>query len=289
MPAELENERHLVERCQQGDLSVYEDIYRHFSQPLLRVALHMLGRREDAEDAVQTTFIKLYRGIGNFRFDARFSTYLIRIAINVCHDALDKRKRQKMQVPYIPETTQRPQSDLRLQLEEAIRALPERMRECFVLFAIEEYKQAEMDRENRSLVRLFRRHSSSIYKAAAVLAIGIGIGSYIAAPTTTTQLRLFSQSTLEQVEETERQYIAAIAALEGTAAARMARMDLSLMLLYRDKLETIDAQIAYCKEALHNNPANAHIRRYLLIALQDKKKALQEIIDNPAMAKTTDS
>ena len=69
----------------------------------------------------------------------------------------------------------------------------------------------------------------------------------------------------------------------------MARMDPSLMLLYRDKLETIETQIAYCKEALIDNPANAHIRRYLLIALQDKKKALQEIISNPINASFTDT
>jgi hypothetical protein len=49
------------------------------------------------------------------------------------------------------------------------------------------------------------------------------------------------------------------------------------MLLYRDRLETIDAQIARCQEALAENPSNAHIRRYLLAALQDKKETLREL------------
>jgi hypothetical protein len=51
-----------------------------------------------------------------------------------------------------------------------------------------------------------------------------------------------------------------------------------MMLLYRDKLETIDAQIERCKEALALNPASAHIRRYLLAALQDKKGTLAELL-----------
>jgi len=51
-----------------------------------------------------------------------------------------------------------------------------------------------------------------------------------------------------------------------------------MMLLYREKLETIDAQIERCQEALAANPANAHIRRYLLAALQDKKAALADLL-----------
>lgn len=144
LPVELENERQLIERCQEGDLRAYETVYRQFHQPLLRFALRLLGSREDAEDAVQMTFIKLYRGIDNFRFDARFSTYLMRIAINVCYDVLEKRKRQKMRDLEPVETSYQPQSELHLQLEEAIKTLPERMRECFILFAIEGFKQTEI-------------------------------------------------------------------------------------------------------------------------------------------------
>jgi hypothetical protein len=57
----------------------------------------------------------------------------------------------------------------------------------------------------------------------------------------------------------------------------MANMNIELMLLYRDRLETIDDQIDRCREALLENPANTHIRRYMLAALQDKKDTLTEL------------
>jgi len=50
------------------------------------------------------------------------------------------------------------------------------------------------------------------------------------------------------------------------------------MSLYRDKLAAIDAQIDKCREALDSNPGNAHIRQYLLAALQDKRQALADVL-----------
>ena len=63
------------------------------------------------------------------------------------------------------------------------------------------------------------------------------------------------------------------------AKPKFSQLDFELMLLYQDRLETIDSQIERCKDALENNPANAHIRRYLLAALQDKKEMLREILE----------
>ncbi len=104
----------------------------------------MLGRQEDAEDALQVAFVKLYRGIGNFRFGANLHTYLFRIMTNVCFDMLKKRKRTHADGIETIEMAHNPQTDLRLQLAEAIQALPERMRACFVLFAVQEFKQDEI-------------------------------------------------------------------------------------------------------------------------------------------------
>jgi len=103
----------------------------------------MLGRQEDAEDAVQTTFLKLCRGLSQFQFGAKFSTYLFRIMMNVCFDMLQKRGGKKFELSGM-EVSYSPRVDLRMQLEEAINTLPERMRACFVLFAVEEIKQNEI-------------------------------------------------------------------------------------------------------------------------------------------------
>jgi len=111
---------------------------------LLGLGRRMLGRQEDAEDAVQTAFLKLYRGVKQFQFSAKFSTYLFRIMMNVCFDLMQKRRGKKERAFEEIEISHAPHVDLRLQLEEAINALPERMRACFVLFAVEEMKQDEI-------------------------------------------------------------------------------------------------------------------------------------------------
>ena len=136
--------RELVDRCQRGDISAFRTIYEQFEPALLRTALRMLGDRAEAEDAVQNTFIRLYRGIGRFQFRSSFDTYLYRILMNVCLDVIGRRQRlQRLQwhpeQPVISE-----QQEVRITLEEAIGHLPERMRACFILFAIEELPQTEI-------------------------------------------------------------------------------------------------------------------------------------------------
>jgi len=91
---------------------------------------------------------------------------------------------------------------------------------------------------------------------------------------------LLAAKALARVEAQEAEYLAAITDLERIARPKISLMDLSLMSLYQDRLAVIDAQIDKCRSALAANPANAHIRRYLLAALQDKKKTLNEALSS---------
>lgn len=119
------------------------------------------------------------------------------------------------------------------------------------------------------------------YKIAALLIIALGlsylliIGPQRAVPE---PRNLLTSSALARVEEIEMEYERAIAELEQLALPLVANADTDLLLLYRDRLETIDEQIVRCKEALEQNRANAHIRRYLLAAYQDKKETLSELL-----------
>jgi hypothetical protein len=124
-----------------------------------------------------------------------------------------------------------------------------------------------------------QEHKWTLLRLAAVLLVTVGLGSYFLLKPKPGDSRLLAGAALEQVEKKEHEYAAAIAELEAVALPQMAKLDVDLMLLYRDRLETIDAQILRCKEALAANPANAHIRRYLLAALQDKKDTLKELAD----------
>ena len=90
---------------------------------------------------------------------------------------------------------------------------------------------------------------------------------------------LMAEKTLARVEKKEQDYINAIQDLEKQILPKMAEMDLELVFRYRDRLETIDAQIEQCQEDLAFNPANAHIRRFLMMALHDKKETLVEILN----------
>jgi hypothetical protein len=141
---------------------------------------------------------------------------------------------------------------------------------------IENTLRAEQRRQHPTWLQ---EHKWALLRMAAVLLVAIGLGSYFLLKPKPSASRLLAGAALEQVEKKEREYTAAIIELERVALPQMAKLDVDLMLLYRDRLETIDAQILRCKEALAANPANAHIRRYLLAALQDKKETLTELVD----------
>lgn len=114
--------------------------------------------------------------------------------------------------------------------------------------------------------------------AAAALLVVVGIGIYFGLKSSAQSSGLLAQKALDRVEKKEREYLKAIQDLEKQTLPRMADLNLDLVFLYRTRLETIDAQIEQCREALALNPANAHIRRYLMAALQDKKETLVEVL-----------
>lgn len=140
------DEEAIVQRCKEGDLMAYRRLYERYEQPFLRTATRMLGRQQEAEDAVQETFLKLHRGIRHYKSGSRFSTYFFRILINSCYDILRKRGPGSFEefnpsvIAYHPPR----ETGLHASIEVAISLLPERMRACFVLFAVEELKMDEI-------------------------------------------------------------------------------------------------------------------------------------------------
>jgi len=137
-------EAEAIARCARGDISGYRWLYDRYGQPLLRSAIRILGRREEADDAVQETFLKLYRHIGTIKGGSTFSTYLFRILINSCTDILRKRPAARTECATDIEIQVHSGHETRLALEEAITALPDKMRACFVLSAIEEFTYTEV-------------------------------------------------------------------------------------------------------------------------------------------------
>jgi hypothetical protein len=145
---------------------------------------------------------------------------------------------------------------------------------------IERSLDSEARRAEQPRVLRFPRRTYAVLRFAAVLVVVVTLGvmMWTRSQREPSPSKLLAQSALEKVELQERAYLKAIEDLEKMVQPRMSRMDVELALLYRDKLETIDTQIQRCREALDDNPANAHIRRYMLAALQEKTKTLQEIM-----------
>jgi len=108
---------------------------------LYSVAYRILGNKEESEDAMQNTFIKLLNSIKDFKFQSKFSSYLTRILINSCYDLIHKRKSTEEIEDNI---FQQNNGDWKLSLEKAISCLPLKMRECFILYAVEGFKQKEI-------------------------------------------------------------------------------------------------------------------------------------------------
>jgi RNA polymerase sigma-70 factor, ECF subfamily len=85
----------LIRAAQKGDRSAFDTLVRRYDRSVLRLALHMLGNEEDAQDVHQEAFIKAYRHLSNFRFECSFYTWLYRIVTNLCLDQLRRRKSRR--------------------------------------------------------------------------------------------------------------------------------------------------------------------------------------------------
>lgn len=86
------NERTLVAEAQAGNRAAFEELVHRYDRDVLRLALNLMKRPEDARDVYQEAFLKVYRNLHRFRFECSFYTWLYRIVTNVCLDHLRRRQ-----------------------------------------------------------------------------------------------------------------------------------------------------------------------------------------------------
>jgi len=86
------DERVVVEQAQAGNRPAFEELVRRYDRDVLRLALNLMKRTEDARDVYQEVFLKVYRNLHRFRFECSFYTWLYRIVTNVCLDQLRRRQ-----------------------------------------------------------------------------------------------------------------------------------------------------------------------------------------------------
>jgi RNA polymerase sigma-70 factor, ECF subfamily len=85
----------LVARAKEGDQAAFEQLVRQYERQIFRVAQHITQNREDAEDITQDAFLKAYEKLDQFQGNSKFSTWLVRIAVNESLMRLRKRKTSK--------------------------------------------------------------------------------------------------------------------------------------------------------------------------------------------------
>ena len=128
-------------------------IVRKYQQKIYAHVRHLVVDHDDADDLTQTTFIKAWKALGNFRADAQLYTWLYRIATNECYTFL-KNKRKRFFIPIHDveaELTEKLEhepslkaNELELKLQKAILSLPEKQRVVFTLRYYDEMKYEDM-------------------------------------------------------------------------------------------------------------------------------------------------
>ena len=88
-----ETEAILIKRCQSGCQESFGLLFRKYHSTVLQVARRIMVNEQDAEDAVQEIFARVMGRIGQFRYEASFSSWLKVLATNVCRDMLRKKNR----------------------------------------------------------------------------------------------------------------------------------------------------------------------------------------------------
>lgn len=83
----------LVARSISGDKDSFNQLILRWERPIYALAYRTLGREEDARDVCQDTFLRAYRALPGFKGEAKFSSWLYRIALNLCRDWIRRQRR----------------------------------------------------------------------------------------------------------------------------------------------------------------------------------------------------
>jgi RNA polymerase sigma-70 factor (ECF subfamily) len=138
----------LVARSIGGDADSFNELIHRWERPIYALAYRQIGREEDARDVCQETFLRAFRALKGFRGQAKFSSWLYRIALNLCRDWMRRERRTPVvqvleDVDLIDLATAREPSesiedrvarhDLTRIVERAMALLPEEQRTAIVL------------------------------------------------------------------------------------------------------------------------------------------------------------
>lgn len=130
-----------------GDRAAFRTFYGRVETRALRLGEHLLGSRQDAEDAVQEAFVALYRTVARFRGESSLETWFFRILVNVCHKARRSRASRARETELDEEPAvhdREPVGEAARLLDHEIRGLPMQQRLVFLLSEVERWSRSEV-------------------------------------------------------------------------------------------------------------------------------------------------
>lgn len=140
----------VIHAARAGDVRAFATLLDMYYARCLRFAMHMLSSRSDAEEAVQDTFVRVYRALPSYREQESFEPWLFRILGNRCRTAGARQRRHAELLEYgeVPERAMlaRQDTDLawREEIDRALRSLPAEQREAFLMRHVEGMSYEDM-------------------------------------------------------------------------------------------------------------------------------------------------
>lgn len=146
----VDSERELLEQAAKGDSEAFSQLFLTYKTLVYRVVYRLLRIQEDVDDAVQQTFIEVYKSLPGYEGKSKFTTWLYRIAVNVSIQHLRKRRSDTISdfdpevLPSESNKDNLEHMELHKQIEAALDAIPIKKRVVVVLHDIEERTMEEI-------------------------------------------------------------------------------------------------------------------------------------------------
>ena len=140
----------LIAQCKSGDRRAQAEIFNLYSQAMFNVALRILNRRDEAEDVLQESFVKMFQNLNKYQGKSSFGAWFKRIVVNHAINQLKKRKLKYVEMKdevlglydQVEEVEEYPVTID--QVKEALKALPDGFRVVFTLYMFEDYSHKEI-------------------------------------------------------------------------------------------------------------------------------------------------
>jgi RNA polymerase sigma-70 factor (ECF subfamily) len=139
----------IIESCRSGDREAFRVLYDRYKDTVYSISLYFFhGDPIAASDVTQQVFLKLMTTIGQFRGDAEFSTWLYRLVVNACTDAVRRRKSDATISDHLAAAGSQEEDYARRQMADSVRAgvsaLPPKFRIAVLLRHFEDLSYEEM-------------------------------------------------------------------------------------------------------------------------------------------------